>query len=633
MTQAMHKRLDAALDRVCRPLNVFGSSLSMFMALMATAHVLSRFFFDLPLMGTVASEQSMLALLVFCALPFAYRSKRLVAVDFVTAYLHRQTKMIVDATTVAVATLFFALGVVFTFTQALTAYASDAALVPVPFIPQWPFFFLLAASFVLVTLSALAESLAHFDACVQEGLFGRTLSAIVAVNGTIVAIIFLFSSGYELDMEIMNLLLIPLLFLFLFSGLLIGAALGLLGYLAMGLVFGDMPAAGLFKTVPLAQASSYELCVMPFFILMGELCFQSGMSERLYIAAHKWMGHAKGGLCMATIVACAAFSAVSGSSLATAATMSSVALPEMRRYGYKDTIATGAVAVGGGLGILIPPSTILIIYGILVEAPIAELFFAGVLPGILSVIYYLITIKIMVTLFPGIAPASPKAPMKEKVRSLSGAWEVVVLFLFIMGGIYGGYFTPTEAGAMGVAMILAIGFFRKNLNREKVTRALLSTGETTVMALFIVIGTAMFGIYLTSSQMPGDLAAWVHGLDVPPFAVVIAMLLICGFLGCLMGTLPLVFITVPIFAPIVTALGYDLIWFGIVMVIISEIGLITPPVGMNVFIIKGIAKDVPLGTIFRGIIPFLFADIARLATIVAFPQISLFLPSLLRGAG
>ncbi|MFH2125204.1 MAG: TRAP transporter large permease subunit, partial [Pseudomonadota bacterium] len=271
-----------------------------------------------------------------------------------------------------------------------------------------------------------------------------------------------------------------------------------------------------------------------------------------------------------------------------------------------------------------------IIYGVLVEQSIAELFFAGIIPGLISLLYYVIAILIWTRLQPDLGPRGPKYKMGERVRSLADTWEVMVLFMLVMGGIYGGWFTPTEAGAIGAAGALIFGLIRKRVNKKNIRSSLLATGRTTAMVFLVVIGTAVFGYFLTSTQIPMRLAEWAANLPVPPFVVIAAIIASCFILGCVMGTLPLVFITVPIFAPVVESLGYDLIWFGIVMVVVSEIGLITPPVGMNVFIMKGVADDVPLTTIFKGIFPFLLADIARLITLIAFPALTLFLPELLR---
>jgi C4-dicarboxylate transporter DctM subunit len=458
---------------------------------------------------------------------------------------------------------------------------------------------------------------------------GRFIATLLTSLGGLALVVIPFC-GIELELETGQYFAIGALLIFLFSGMLIGAALGFLGFFGMSLLFGLESGLGLLGTVPFSMTGSYSLCVIPFFILMGELCFQAGLSTKLYMAAYKWVGRFRGGLSMATVLACGAFSAVSGSSLATAATMGAVSLPEMRKYKYADTLATGSIAAGGTIGILIPPSVVLIIYGVLTEVSIADLFFAGIVPGLLSLVYYIIAIVVWTRINPEVGPPGPKFPMAEKVASLKEIWEVVVLFILIMGGIYGGFFTPTEAGAVGATGALIFGLLRRKIKGANLFEALLATGRTSSMVFLVVIGTAIYGYFLTSTQLPMVLADYATNLPVSPMAVIAAIILICFGLGCVMGTLPLVFITVPIFAPVVESLGFDLIWFGIIVVVISEIGMITPPVGINVYIMKGIARDVPLSTIFRGIFPFLIADFARLITLIAFPWLTLFLPQLLK---
>jgi len=497
-------------------------------------------------------------------------------------------------------------------------------------IPLFWVLWIIALGFFLFGLNLLTDCLRQLCQSSRDGLFFWAFAVIITA-AILIVLPFVFSwLNFEPEMKIAQYFGVIGLLVFLFSGMLIGPALGFLGYLGMAGVFGTDAGLGLLKTVPYSMTASYSLCVIPFFILMGELCFHAGLSEKLYAAAYRWIGHFRGGLSMATVLACGAFSAVSGSSLATTATLGAVSLPEMKRYKYADTLATGCIAAGGTIGILIPPSVILIIYGILVEVSIAELFFAGIIPGLISLLYYIIAIVIWTRINPKVGPPGPRTDFSEKIRSLKDTWEVFCLFLLIMGGIYGGLFTPTEAGAIGATGALLVGLIRKRIAANNLYNALLATGRTTSMAFLVVIGTAIYGYFLTSTQLPMELANFTVGLDVPPFAIIFAIVLICFGLGCVMGTLPLVFITVPIFAPVVETLGYDLIWFGVIVVVISEIGMITPPVGINVYIMKGIAKDIPLSTVFKGIFPFLLADFARLFTLIAFPWLTLFLPELLR---
>jgi tripartite ATP-independent transporter DctM subunit len=455
----------------------------------------------------------------------------------------------------------------------------------------------------------------------------------VAGNLAILAMVivaFSHKGSWTMETRALGIMVICVLIMLLFSKTLISSALALVGFFGMTFLSGVKSGLGLMGTVPYSTTANYSMCVIPFFLLMGELAYHAGVSRNLYHTAYTWLGHLRGGLAMATVTACGGFAAVSGSSLATAATMGTVALPEMKRYNYAPTLAVGSVAAGGTIGILIPPSTILIIYGILTEQSISKLFFAGFLPGVLSVIYYLIVIYILTLVNPNLGPAGSRVGLREKWASLKDTWLVIALFMLIMGGLYKGIFTPTEAGAVGASAVLGINLLGRRMTWGNTMSSLLETGETTAMVFAILIGTTIFGRFLAATKLPMELASFVIGLQVAPWVVLGTIIVFYFFFGCIMGTLPMIVLTVPVFFPVIQALGYDPIWFGIVIVMVSEIGLITPPVGMNVFIIKGVAKDVPLSTIFKGIFPFLGADIARLATIVIFPQIALFLPNLLR---
>jgi tripartite ATP-independent transporter DctM subunit len=374
------------------------------------------------------------------------------------------------------------------------------------------------------------------------------------------------------------------------------------------------------------------MSVVPLFILMGYFAFFSGISHDLYRAANIWLGRLRGGLAMGTVVGCAGFAACCGSSVATGATMAAVALPEMRRYGYADSLSTGSLGAGGTIGILIPPSICFVVYGIITEQSIGKLFLAGIFPGIMEAVFYVLTISLLCRLKPELAPMRSEAPatVKEKLSALGNIWAVVLLFVLVMGGIYGGIFTPTEAGAVGSFGALVLVMVKGRFNRPNLTHALSESAQTTAMVFFIFIGATIFGYLLAVSQLPMQIAAWVAALPLNRYAILTGILLIFTVLGTVMDTLAIIMLVVPIVFPAILKLGFDPIWFGVIMARISEIGLITPPVGLNVYVIKGVAKDVPLSTIFKGIVPFLIADIVGVVVLIAFPQISLFLPTLMK---
>ncbi len=406
----------------------------------------------------------------------------------------------------------------------------------------------------------------------------------------------------------------------------IGIAMILVGFSGFAMVIGLKPSLSQLSIVPLRVATDEVFGVVPLFILMGTFASISGMSSELYKASHAWVGHRKGGLAMATILACGGFAAICGSSVASAATLGKVALPEMQKFGYKQTIATGTIAAGGTLGILIPPSVVLAIYGIITEQDIALLFIAGLIPGLLAVLLYLVLILGMARLDPEAAPGVGTFNWQEAVRSLGSIWAVAALFMFVIGGIYFGIFTPTEAAAMGAGGTLILTWMRGTMNFERAKQALIDSTRTTGAIFVIAIGAVLFGRFLTVTRMPQDLAGFVGALDWPPSAVLLVVILGYLVLGMFLDSLAIILLTVPIMFPVMTQLGYDPIWFGILLVMVIEIGLITPPYGMNVFVLKSVSTDVSLGTIYKGVLPFVLTDFVRVLLIVLFPFLVLWLP-------
>lgn len=408
----------------------------------------------------------------------------------------------------------------------------------------------------------------------------------------------------------------------------IGLAMGLVGFLGFAYITGWDPALGVLRTVPYTTFASEGMSVIPLFILMGAFAFESGMSEDLYRAVHKIFGGIKGGLAMATVAACACFAAISGSSLATAATLGRVAMPEMKKYNYDLGLATGSIAAGGCIGILIPPSVILIIYGIITEQSIGKLFMAGVIPGILEAAFYIVTIWLLTRKNPALGPPGPRSNFKEKIKAFSKTWEVMVLFALVMGGLYMGIFTPTEAAGVGAFCALCFSLLRGRMKWSNFKNSLTSTASTTGMLFLIVMGAMILGYFFSVTRLPFEFASMVSALPVNRYIILICIVIVLLILGCLMDSLAIVLLTVPVFYPLILELGFNPIWFGIIVVRVTEMGLITPPVGLNVFVLHGIT-DVPMHTIFRGVVPFLIADVCELALLIALPQLSLFLPDMM----
>ena len=414
----------------------------------------------------------------------------------------------------------------------------------------------------------------------------------------------------------------------------LGVAMGIVGVVGFALMqqigFGNprgwSAALNMVSSTAFDTGLAYGLSVVPLFLLMGNLITESGMSKQLYRAANAFLGHFKGGLALATVVSCGAFSAVCGSSMATAATMSKVAMPSMREYKYSDSLATGAIAAGGTLGILIPPSVILVVYGLMTETDIGKLFIAGLIPGLIGILLYMAAVMVTVRLNPGSGPAGARSGWKERLSALKGVWGINLIFIVVMGGIYAGIFTPTEAAGIGASGAFLIALFSGKLSFSMMYSSLSNAVRTTAMLFFLVIGALVFSNFINLTGLPMMLRDWVMGQGFSLFGVILVLIVIYMLLGCVLESMSMILLTVPVFYPMVQAMGMDLIWFGILVVVVTEISLITPPVGMNVFVLRGVVPDVKLSTIFRGVTPFVVADVVRLGLIIAIPALSLLLP-------
>ena len=413
----------------------------------------------------------------------------------------------------------------------------------------------------------------------------------------------------------------------MFVGVPIAFSMGIVGFFGLVGMIGWDPSLAMVAGVTMETGLDYGLSVVPLFILMGNFVTHAGLSDELYAASNAWLGHRRGGLAMATVLACGGFSAVCGSSLATAATMTKVAMPSMRKYGYADSLASGVIAAGGTLGILIPPSVILVLYGIMTQQDIGKLFAAGIIPGIIGIFGYMATVWVVTAINPELGPEAERVPMRQRFHLLKGIWGIVVLFIIVIGGIYLGVFTPTEAAGIGASGALLFALGRRRLSWVTLYRVLVESAQTTAMIFFILIGAILFSNFVNIAGLPDDLSNFVETLGWSSLAVLFAILAIYLILGAVLESLSMILLTIPIFYPIVEGLGFDLIWFGVIVVVVTEVSLITPPIGLNVFVIRSVLPEVPTGTIFKGIIPFFIADVIRLALLVFFPMLVLLLPS------
>lgn len=430
-----------------------------------------------------------------------------------------------------------------------------------------------------------------------------------------------------MDQDLVAILGFVTLFVLMLLRVPVGMAMGLVGVTGFGLMAGFGPALKLIGQTSMRTVTDYTFGVIPMFLLMGAFVSNSGMSRELFRAANTFIGHLRGGLGFATIIACAGFAAISGSSVATAATFSTVAYPEMRRFKYPQSLAAGTIAAGGTLGAMFPPSTVLVVYGIITEQDIGKLFMAGVVPGLLAVLMYILTLAFIGAVRPDLLPRGPRSSWAERLSALGDIWAPLLLFVFVIGGLYGGLFTPTEAGGMGAGGAFIIGVVRRRLSRADILKSLLQATRTAAAVFTVLIGALLFGYFLTITGTPQKVTEFMTGLGLGRYGVLALILLMYLVLGCLMDAMAMIILTVPIVFPVVTALGFDPIWFGVIIVMTVELGLIHPPVGMNVFVIKSVVGELKFSTIFRGVAPFIVTDLVRLAILVAVPALATWLPS------
>lgn len=437
-------------------------------------------------------------------------------------------------------------------------------------------------------------------------------------------------SGFE-----MGLLLFAITLAVIALRMPVGLAMFFVGGVGYILLVGWAPLINTLNNSTYSRFSSYTLSVVPLFLLMGQFATKAGLNRALFRAASAWFGHLRGGLAIASVGGCAMFGAICGSSLATAATMSQVALPEMRRYGYSNSLSTGTLAAGGTLGILIPPSVILVIYAVYTEQSIGHLFLAAIVPGIIATFGYMIVVAVYVRLSPDAGPAVERVGFRERFASLQDIWPVVLVFALVVGGIYLGWFSPTEGGAIGAAAVGVIAWTIGGMRWRELRACLVETAETTALIFLILMGAEIFNAFLALSQMPQELGVLVGGLDAPPMLIIVAMLVIYILLGCVMDSLAMVLLTMPVFFPIILSLDLGMtadqkaVWFGIVALMAVEMGMITPPFGLNIFVINAMASDVPMTETYKGVLPFVLSDVVRVGIILLVPATTLYLPGML----
>lgn len=623
--------LETTVNRIITYVNVLGQAILVVMMLFTAADVLLRYVFNKPITGGIELTEFMMAIVVAIALAYTAVRKGHIATDFVILKLPPRTGAVINSVTCLASIGVFALITWWSLIYAGNLRASEAVSSNW-YIPVYPFVYIFALGSAVICL-ILILNLVQYLAQVTAETRNRIRVALLVVVVLALALLALPIWGSGLVPRIHPLTAgfigVIAMVIILFLGMAVATTMALAGFLGMVYISGVNAGFIMMGTSPYATSSAYNNSVIPLFVLMGAFCFYAGLSRDLYYAAYKWFGHLPGGLAMATVGACAAFAAVSGSSVATASTMGTVALPEMKKYKYDAALATGCVAAGGTLGILIPPSVPMVIYGIITEQSIGKLFLAGFIPGIIVAAVYILTIYFVCKRNPLLGLPGPSSTLKEKLVSVKGTWAVLVLFLLVIGGLYLGVFTATEAAGVGAfgAFLFAVGTRRLSWHGFKAS--LVESMETSGMSIFILIGGVIFGYFLAVTRVPFELANLVSSWEVNRYFILLGVIFVYLFLGCIMSALAMIIITVPVFFPIITTLGFDPIWFGIIITRLVEVGQITPPVGVSVFVIKGVSKDVPLYTVFRGIIPFLISDVFIFILLIALPEVVLFLPNLM----
>jgi tripartite ATP-independent transporter DctM subunit len=622
------------IERIVSPLSRIaegaGRVVLAVMVLLITVDVVLRYFFNRPIKGSYELIEFMLVFIVFTGLAYTQTKTGHITIDLLTSRLSKRLQAVINS-----ATHFLCLGAFILVTwrsivksEILRAEGTTSGLL---FIPNFPFMWVVAfgsALLCLFFLIDLIDSVSNVRKLCKKPFLWLLLDSVFVLVLVTFPLWFQWLP-WEIGRAGAGLFGILLMLLLLFSQMSVGPVLALVGFLGFSYLVNPDASLALMGTSPFRTASSHAMSTIPLFVLMGVLCFYAEMSREVYGTLRTWMGRMPGGLAMATVGGCAGFAAVTGSSLATNITMGTISLPEMKRNKYSDSLATGSIAAGGSIGILIPPSIPFIIYAGITEESIGKLFIAGIIPGLMEALLYIIAIYALCKIRPRLGPPGPSSTFREKIISLKDTWGIIVLFILVIGGIYGGIFTPTEAAGIGASGAFLIGILKRKLSWKKISTALGDAINTSAMLFLMLIGASIFGYFLTRSQIPFMLSDFVVSLNVPGSVTILAILLVYVILGCIMPIIPAIILTVPIFFPVVTELGYNLIWFGVLVVTMAEIGQITPPFGMNVFVLQKVAKDVPVTKIFRGIVPFLIVDAVRIFLIFLFPSIALYLPSLM----
>ncbi len=635
-------------DWLLDKLKIIGAISLVGMTALTCADVVGRFFKH-PVYGSVELVGMMATLSIAMALAYTHKEKGHIGVELLVRLFSEKVQTMIGLCTSVVSMILLA---IITWRMALYAHTMQKSgeVSMLLELPEYLVIYVLAFCFFMFFLLLFHDVLDYIGLLIKK--YSDTSRNIIKKGVYVFFLVLIFFLWYfskeiisslnsnfsiqnfeSINPTLAGIIGIIIMLVIFMTRMPVAYVMALIGFVGFGFLISYKGGLNLLSRNIYDAFSSYGLTTIPLFVLMGQIAFNCGISRKLYDTAYKFLGNIQGGLAMTTVSACTAFGAVCGSSPATAATMATVGLPEMKRYGYADELSSGSVASGGGLGMIMPPSVVLIVYGVLTEQSIGKLFVSGILPAILMTILFIISIYIWCLFKPDQGPKGEKFTLKQKIKSLTGMIDTLAVFILVMGGLFIGLFTPTEAAAVGVFGVVAVSLIRKQITWKAFVKSLYETLRTSCMVMFLIAGAVVFGKFLAVSRIPFDIANWIGGFDLPPFLIMAIIVLVYFIGGCVMDALALIMLTIPIFFQVVLNLGYDPIWFGVIIVLVTQMGVITPPVGINVYVVYGVSqasKDpVSLEAIFKGIVPFLFAIVVGIILMVLFPQIILFLPNLM----
>ncbi len=622
------------MHKICYRLNYIGIIALTGMMLITALDVILRYCFRAPLTGSNEVTEFLLLISVMTGVAYAAAENRHIGIDAITANLPQKGQDMAAALSNGLLLLLFT-GMAWKMISYTFFVKEMGRTSAVLMLPNWPFVLIMAIGFGLVALCTLANLLDSLRPLLKSPVRFIIWLVVVVVVAYVGWQIISQGRSFPIRLEPLTAGIIGLvvLFAFMMLGFPVMAALAVTGLVGICYLRGTNAGLLTLGASPFDTLTNYTFTTIPLFILMGEFCYFSGIGGDLYNMAYRWVGHWRGGLAIGTVAACGGFAAVCGDSMATAVTMGTVAIPEMRKYNYKPSLAAGVVAAGGTLGVLIPPSLAFILYALLADQSISTLFVAGILPGVVLVLLFMGIVRLQIIIDPRCAPAGPRSTWKERFAALRGVWAVIVLFIFVIGGMYKGLFTPMEGAGMGAFGTLVVCLCRRRLSWRGFINSLLETSKVTAVCVSILIGANIFGVFLTTSKVPMVLAQTVVSMQVPPIVTLLVILIVYLIMGCIMPAIPMLILTVPIFFPVVQALGFDPVWYGVLMVIMFEMAVITPPMGINVLALRSIVRDCPVMDMFKGTLPFLGAMVVLIALLIFIPDIALLLPRLLGAPG